>query len=103
MGAGTIVPAPTFQRMNEDDVQHSNGLLTRAGAWLRGRCVTKRLRVAETISLGEKRFVAIVSVEGQEFLIGGGSAGMSLLAQLGDNDTRGNDLVTQMQRSGGAR
>ena len=44
---------------------------------------TKRLRVSETISLGEKRFVAIVAVEGREFLIGGGVAGMSLLAQLG--------------------
>jgi hypothetical protein len=31
----------------------------------------------------EKRFVAIVAVEGQEFLIGGGVSGMSLLAQLG--------------------
>ncbi len=42
----------------------------------------RRLRVAETISLGEKRFVAIVAVEGKEFLIGGGAAGMSLLAEL---------------------
>jgi hypothetical protein len=39
--------------------------------------------VSETISLGEKRFVAIVAVEGREFLIGGGVSGMSLLAQLG--------------------
>jgi flagellar biogenesis protein FliO len=44
---------------------------------------TKRLRVAETVSLGEKRFVALVSVEGREFLIGGGASGVSLLATLG--------------------
>jgi hypothetical protein len=44
---------------------------------------TKRLHVSETISLGEKRFVAIVAVEGREFLIGGGASGMSLLAELG--------------------
>jgi flagellar biogenesis protein FliO len=44
---------------------------------------TKRLRVSETVSLGEKRFVAIVSVEGREFLIGGGASGLSLLAHLG--------------------
>ena len=44
---------------------------------------TKRLRVSETVALGEKRFVAIVSVEGREFLIGGGTAGISLLAHLG--------------------
>ena len=42
----------------------------------------RRLRVAETISLGEKRFVAIVAVEGKEFLVGGGASGMSLLAEL---------------------
>jgi flagellar biogenesis protein FliO len=41
------------------------------------------LRVHETVSLGEKRFVALLSVEGREFLIGGGPTGVSLLAQLG--------------------
>jgi hypothetical protein len=44
---------------------------------------TKRLRVAETVSLGEKRFVALVTIEGREFLIGGGSTGVSLLTELG--------------------
>jgi flagellar biogenesis protein FliO len=32
--------------------------------------------------MGEKRFVAIVEVEEQRFLVGGGSAGVSLLARL---------------------
>jgi hypothetical protein len=61
-------------------------LLTRAFAWLQTRAAltqNKRLRVCETASLGEKRFVAIVRVEGREFLIGGGAAGVSLLTQLG--------------------
>lgn len=60
--------------------------LVRAWEWVRSKYVqtaTKRLRVAETVSLGEKRFVSIVSVEGREFLIGGGSSGITLLAQLG--------------------
>ncbi|MGC9199469.1 MAG: flagellar biosynthetic protein FliO [Acidobacteriaceae bacterium] len=48
----------------------------------------RRLRLAETISLGEKRFVAIVAVEGKEFLIGGGAAGMSLLAELKKSPTK---------------
>jgi hypothetical protein len=54
-------------------------------SWLRSRYSTaskKRLRVAEVTSLGEKRFVAIVSVEGREFLVGGGSMGVSLLTPL---------------------
>jgi flagellar biogenesis protein FliO len=55
-------------------------------SWLHARyksTATKRLRVHETVSLGEKRFAALLSVDGREFLIGGGSGGVSLLAQLG--------------------
>jgi hypothetical protein len=61
------------------------GILARTWAWLHRKytlTATKRLRVAETVSLGEKRFVSIVCVEGREFLIGGGASGVSLLAQL---------------------
>jgi hypothetical protein len=61
------------------------GGLTRAFSWLRSRYAlnsTKRLRVSETVSLGEKRFVALVCVEGREFLIGGGSSGVCLLTPL---------------------
>jgi hypothetical protein len=60
--------------------------LARAWSWLHSKyalSATKRLRVSETVSLGEKRFVALVCVEGREFLIGGGSAGVSLLSALG--------------------
>jgi hypothetical protein len=42
----------------------------------------KRLRVVESASLGERRFVAILQVEGQKFLIGGSSSNVSLLAPL---------------------
>lgn len=43
---------------------------------------TKRLRVTEMVPLGEKRFLAVVSVEGREFLIGGGASGVSVVTQL---------------------
>ena len=43
---------------------------------------SRRLRVAETISLGEKRFVSIVQVDGAQFLIGGAAGSVSLLAVL---------------------
>ncbi len=43
---------------------------------------TRRLRVAETVSLGEKRFVSIIEVDGVSFLIGGGTSNLALLAQL---------------------
>jgi Flagellar biosynthesis protein, FliO len=60
-------------------------LLMRLWSWLQARSTltaTRRLRVTETVALGEKRFVALVSVEGREFLIGGGASGVSLLAHL---------------------
>jgi hypothetical protein len=60
--------------------------LARIWSWMHRKytlTATKRLRVAETVSLGENRFVALVSVEGREFLIGGGASGVSLLATLG--------------------
>lgn len=71
------------------------GSLARTWSWLQSKYAyssTKRLRLAETVSLGEKRFVAIVSVENREYLIGGAPTGLSLLAQWGKSaevaDTR---------------
>jgi hypothetical protein len=78
--------------------------LTRAWTFLHARykiSTTKRLHVSETISLGEKRFVAIVNVEGREFLIGGGVSGMSLLAQLGAATQNSCDLGQSIGDSGG--
>jgi len=42
----------------------------------------KNLRVCETIPLGEKRFVAVVQVDDERFLIGGSSSSVSLLTRL---------------------
>jgi flagellar biogenesis protein FliO len=65
------------------------GLLSRAWAWFRAKQLaqssTRRLRVAETVSLGEKRFVAVIQVDGQQFLIGGGATSVNLLAKLDAN------------------
>jgi len=40
-----------------------------------------------TVSLGEKRFVAVIQVDGVQFLIGGGATGVALLAQLNTKDS----------------
>ena len=75
----------------EDEVSLSSlraptGLLSRLWRWIQARHVarssTKRLRVAETVSLGEKRFVAVVQVDGRHFLLAGGPTNIALLAQL---------------------
>jgi Flagellar biosynthesis protein, FliO len=63
----------------------STTLISRAWTWLQKSnrfSNAKQLRVAETVSLGEKRFVALIDVEGQKFLVGGGASGVSLLTQL---------------------
>jgi len=46
------------------------------------RSTSKRLRVAATVSLGEKRFIAVIQVDGREFLVGGGATNVALLAPL---------------------
>jgi flagellar biogenesis protein FliO len=42
----------------------------------------RRLRVCETLSLGERRFVAIIEFDRQEFLVGGSGNSLELLARL---------------------
>lgn len=43
---------------------------------------TRQLQLCETLPLGEKRFVAVIQVGEQKFLLGGASNNISLLAQL---------------------
>jgi len=42
----------------------------------------KRLRICESVPLGDKRFVAVIQVDDQQFLLGGSVNSISLLAQL---------------------
>jgi hypothetical protein len=46
------------------------------------RAPQKRLRVCESVSLGEKRFLAIVKVDSESFLLGGSTTNVSMLAKL---------------------
>jgi len=43
---------------------------------------SKRLCLCESISLGDKRFLAIVRVDGQHFLVGGAPSNVCMLTQL---------------------
>jgi flagellar biogenesis protein FliO len=66
----------------------SHDLLRQAGIWwkrlLRLRLhPPRRLRLCESLPLGERRFVAVVEFERVRFLVGGTSASLVLLAQLG--------------------
>ena len=54
--------------------------------WLKAKqssqIASKRLRVIETVSLGEKRFVAVIQCNGEQFLIGGAANAVCLLTSL---------------------
>jgi flagellar biogenesis protein FliO len=43
---------------------------------------TRRLRVRETLSLGDKRFLAVIEFDHQEFLVGGSGNSFALVARL---------------------
>jgi flagellar biogenesis protein FliO len=49
---------------------------------LKRRRSARRLRLSETLSLGEKRFLAVVQFQQQEFLVGGTGNSIALLARL---------------------
>ncbi len=42
----------------------------------------KKLRMCETLSLGDRRFVAVIELDGERFLVGGGPNSVSLLTTL---------------------
>jgi flagellar biogenesis protein FliO len=73
-----------------------------AWEWIRARqgarCHTKRLEVATSVSLGEKRFVAVIQIDGKQFLVGGGATNVALLAQLNSNETFSNLLNDKMAK-----
>jgi flagellar biogenesis protein FliO len=47
-----------------------------------GRRAPKRLRLCESLPLGERRFVAVVEFEAARFLVGGTAASLVLLSRL---------------------
>jgi len=57
-------------------------LAARVRKGLDRRRSARRLRLSETLSLGEKRFLAVVQFQQQEFLVGGTGSSIALLAKL---------------------
>ena len=87
MVATRLVPPPEPEEIRP--LIRRQGLLGRLFALLfcGGAPAAKKLCLAETVALGEKRFVAIIHAEGHKYLIGGGSSGVALLTQLDDSAT----------------
>jgi len=51
----------------------------------------KKLHLRETLSLGEKRFLAVVEFERHAFLVGGTGSSIALLARLDAEPTSHDD------------
>jgi flagellar biogenesis protein FliO len=94
-GGGNVAHSPISKAVLSDfasmpdAVRACGAAALRVWKWLTGysrgilaRSVARRLRVAETVSLGEKRFVSILQVDGEQFLIGGSTSNIVLLARL---------------------
>jgi len=83
---GTGIPS----RLSRESA--SNSLLgTLSSVWQSLRRLkqrrTRALRLCESLSLGDRRFVAVVEYANSRFLLGGTSASLVLLAQLPDRST----------------
>jgi flagellar biogenesis protein FliO len=57
-------------------------LMLRFGQQITGGRGERKMRLCETLSLGERRFLALVVVERQKFLVGGSGSSIALLARL---------------------
>lgn len=77
----------------------ATGLLTCLWRWVSSRfsheANGRRLRVTATAPLGEKRFVAVVKVDGREFLVGGGASNVTLLSSLDGESKTFSELLGQ--------
>ena len=73
-----------------------------AACWQRivglGRRPPRRLRLCESLPLGDRRFVAVVEFDESRFLVGGTSASLVLLARLSDG---GNDRPSRQSEEPG--
>jgi len=63
------------------------------------RRTPRRLRLCESLPLGERRFVAVVEFERSRFLLGGTSAALVLLARL---ENAGGESASPENESAGA-
>lgn len=83
---GSVFPSAALGSPRAEILRHAFAYLQVAWRWIERKRTqqlsSRRLRVAETISLGEKRSVSIVIVDGAQFLIGCSAGSVQLLAEL---------------------
>jgi len=100
-----LQPLAGESRSLPDTGDWSHALLSKAWSalkWIMQRATAqqarKNLRICETLSLGEKRFVAVVQVDEERFLIGGSSSSVSLLTRLPEAKIFAADLAREAEK-----
>jgi flagellar biogenesis protein FliO len=77
---------------------HRPSLLSRTWAWIQSqskmRSPSKRMHLIETLSLGDKRFIAVIEVDKLQFLIASSPTAITLLATIPPPETF-SDILTQ--------
>lgn len=72
------------------EIPERRGMAEKIRTWmLRIRGPARQLRMCESLSLGEKRLVAVVQFEGQRYLVGATGASITLLSKLPDSGEAG--------------
>ncbi len=88
------------------DLRALAGLVSRGVEWARqtrrAHVGAKRMRVVETVALGEKRFAAVLQVDGMQFLIGGGAGNVALLTALPPAAAQQTGCAAQAEESAAA-
>jgi len=95
---------PSPDSLRRENIWHR--MLTAAGQLFRVRTGPRRsLRLCETVSLGDRRFVAVLAYENFRFLLGGTSTSLVLLAELGNaecvsavQENRANSSIQEASR-----
>jgi len=67
----------------------------------RTRSQRKMLSVGESAALGDHRFVSVIQFERQRFLIGSSPSSITLLAQLPDRPSNGEEVREESKKESG--
>lgn len=78
---GIPVPKKKEGLMKKSIVANFRNLLGKARE-VRCKRKDRAMHLCETLSLGDRRFLALVKIEGQRFLIGAAGSSISLLAEI---------------------
>ena len=99
----------TVSGMTTDALRASPGTfrVRISGLWQRvlrlSRRAPRRLRLCESLPLGERRFVAVVEFDQARFLVGGTPSSLVLLSKLADDggvqDEAGGEAESEKRRS----